>query len=174
MSAIEEQMQRGIQLKNEFFLADAINIMLERRALFRTQQVETWLDTGTIEATLETNRHMLDKLWAIHPQSLQRPDVRIVPPVFIHETAQLESSLVGPHASIGAGCRISDSRIEDSILEPDCLVAHAALRSSLIGCRSTIEGPGLDEVLTLNIGDDSAVRLTGDRRDAAPEAGRRS
>ena len=90
MSAIEEQMQRGIQLKNEFFLADAVNIMLEHRALFRTQQVETWLDTGTIEATLETNRHMLDKMWAMHPQSIQRPDVQIVPPVFIHETAQLE------------------------------------------------------------------------------------
>ena len=32
MSAIEEQMQRNVQLKNEFFLADAVNIMLERRA----------------------------------------------------------------------------------------------------------------------------------------------
>ena len=168
MSAIEEQMQRGIQLKNEFFLADAVNIMLGHRALFRTQQVETWLDTGTIEATLETNRHMLDKLWAVHPQNVQRPGVRIMPPVFVHETAQLESSVIGPHASIGAGCRISDSRVEDSILEPDCLVSHAALRSSLIGRRSTIEGPGPDEVLTLNIGDDSSVRRTGHRGGAPP------
>jgi glucose-1-phosphate thymidylyltransferase len=174
MSAIEEQMQSGIQLKNEFFLADAVNIMLGNRALFRTQRVATWLDTGTIAATLETNRHMLDRMWAARPQSIQRPDVRLVPPVFVHETAQLESCVVGPHASIGAGCRISGSRIEDSILESDCSVTHTALRGSLIGCRSTIEGPGLGEVFSLNIGDDSSVRLaagrTGTTRDAGKDA----
>ena len=32
LSAIEEQMQRNIRLKDEFFLVDAINIMLERGA----------------------------------------------------------------------------------------------------------------------------------------------
>jgi glucose-1-phosphate thymidylyltransferase len=174
MSAIEEQMQQGIQLKNEFFLADAVNVMLAKRALFRTQRVTTWLDTGTIAATLETNRHMLDRMWAMRPQSSQRRDVQLVPPVFVHETAQLESCVVGPHASIGAGCRIADSRIEDSILEADCSVMHTALRGSLIGRRSTVEGPGLDEVFSLNIGDDSSVCLTAGRRDATRDAGRES
>ena len=32
MAAIEEQMQRNIQLRNEFYLVDAINIMLEHHA----------------------------------------------------------------------------------------------------------------------------------------------
>ena len=52
MAAIEEQMQRDVQLKNEYFLVDAINIMLERGALMRVERVEAWLDTGTIDATL--------------------------------------------------------------------------------------------------------------------------
>ena len=174
MSAIEEQMQRGIQLKNEFFLADAVNIMLGNRALFRTQRVATWLDTGTIPATLETNRQMLDRMGPVRPLGIERPGVRIVPPVFVHETAHLESSVIGPHASIGAGCRISGSRIEDSILESDCSVTKAALRGSLIGCRSTIEGPGLDEVFTLNIGDDSSVRLAAGRTGPVPDVGTES
>ena len=159
LSAIEEQMERGIQLKNEFFLADAVNIMLGRGALFRTEKVETWLDTGTIDATLETNRHMLEKAWAAHPQTIDRPGVRIVPPVFIHESAQVKSSVIGPHATIGARCRIAESQIEDSILEADCAVTRAALKGSLIGAGATIEGTGAGETLTLNVGDTSSVRL---------------
>jgi glucose-1-phosphate thymidylyltransferase len=157
--AIEEQMQRGIQLKNEYFLADAINIILERGAHFRTQSVQTWLDVGTIEATLETNRHMLAKMWGDHPQAAARPGVQIVPPVCIDDTAEITRSVIGPHASVGAHCRIADSRVEDSILEADCSVSRVALRGSIIGGRAVVEGSGLEEPLTLNIGDDSAVRL---------------
>ena len=159
MSAIEEQMRRGIQLKNEYFLADAVNIMLERGTRFRTEAVGTWLDVGTIDAALETNRHMLAKMWADHPPSIDRPGVHVIPPVFIDETAQIERSVIGPHASVGARCRIVDSRVEDSILEADCSVDHAALRRSVVGCRSIVEGLGVEKSLTLNVGDDSTVRL---------------
>lgn len=171
MSAIEEQMLRDVQLRNEFYLADAINIMLEHRALLRAQTVDTWLDTGTIEATLGTNRYLLENLWASHPQTVDRPGVTIQPPVFIHETARIEASVIGPYASIGANCRIANSRIEDSIIEADCEIKNAALRSSLLGCQTCVEGRGLAEVLTLNIGDDSTVRLTSDGR---PKQSRRT
>jgi glucose-1-phosphate thymidylyltransferase len=161
IGAIEEQLQRGIQLKNEYFLADAVNIMLEHGALFRTKPVETWLDVGTIDAALETNRHMLAKMWGDHPQASDRPGVRIVPPVYIDDTAEITGSVIGPHASVGARCKIADSRVEDSILEADCIITRAALRRSVIGCRSLVEGAGLEKVLTLNIGDDCSVRLGG-------------
>jgi glucose-1-phosphate thymidylyltransferase len=168
MSAIEEQMLGEVALRNEFYLADAVNIMIGHRALIRAEQVATWLDTGTIEATLGTNRYMLERLLASPPQTITRPGVTIKPPVFIHETARIDASVIGPYASIGANCRISGSRIEDSIVESDCEITNAALKSSLLGCQSSVEGRGLDEVLTLNIGDDSSVRLGGDRQVSAP------
>ena len=62
LAAIEDQMQRGIMLKGEYFLTDTISIMIERGAKVRTQEISTWLDTGTIEATLDTNKLLLDKL----------------------------------------------------------------------------------------------------------------
>jgi glucose-1-phosphate thymidylyltransferase len=159
MAAIEEQMQRNIQLKNEYFLADAVNMLLERKRLFRPQRVETWLDTGTIEATLETNRHMLQYAAAPTATSAPRPGVEIRPPVFIDATAVVENSVIGPFASVGAGCSVSNSTIEDSVLDAGCKVSDAALKSCLIGVRATVRGGGLDEVLTLNIGDDSSVQL---------------
>jgi glucose-1-phosphate thymidylyltransferase len=159
MSAVEEQMQRNLQLRNEYFLADAVNIMLEHKALFRPQQVDAWFDTGTIEATLETNRYMLESARAPAAQRAARPGVEIRPPVYIHESASIEASVIGPYASVGANCRISGSRIENSIIEADCSIVNAALKASMIGARVTVEGRGADEVLTLNVGDDSTVRL---------------
>jgi glucose-1-phosphate thymidylyltransferase len=60
ITAIEEQMKRDVQLKGEFFLADAVNILLEQGTAMRPERITTWLDTGTISATLETNTYMLD------------------------------------------------------------------------------------------------------------------
>ena len=60
VSAIDEQIRRDLQLKGEFYLADAINIMLEKGLKMHTQQVDVWLDAGTPEALLETNRYLLE------------------------------------------------------------------------------------------------------------------
>jgi glucose-1-phosphate thymidylyltransferase len=59
VSAIEEQMTRGTSLKGEYFLTDTINIMIEHGLKMTTHIAENWLDTGTIEAALETNRYLL-------------------------------------------------------------------------------------------------------------------
>lgn len=167
MSAIEEQMQRNVQLKNEFFLADAVNIMLERKGLFHPQRVETWLDTGTIEATLETNRYLLDRLGRSHEGPAARPGVEIRPPVYLDPSAEIEDSIIGPHVSLGPGCRVSGSRIEESIVDAGCTVSGVWLKDSLLGTRAVVNGPGPSEAITLNIGDDSQVRL-----DAAPRPGK--
>ncbi|MBA4379618.1 MAG: nucleotidyltransferase [Anaerolinea sp.] len=170
VSAIEEQMKRGAALKGEFFLAEAVNIMLERGAHFRIQKVDVWLDTGTIEATLETNRYLLEhgkggktqnvKRNNVKRKNVKRKGVEIVEPVFIHETAEISNSTIGPHVSIGANCQISDSKIEDSILEAGVTVDAAALTGSFIGRQAKVEGRGAEgQPMKLNIGDDSVIKL---------------
>ncbi|HUI89524.1 MAG TPA: sugar phosphate nucleotidyltransferase [Anaerolineales bacterium] len=167
MAAIEEQMQRNIQLKNEFFLVDAINIMLERHAVMRVEKVGTWLDTGTIEATLETNRYLLENWKASGPPEEpsaglpgSKPNgVKIKPPVFIHDTAEIRNSTIGPYASIGANCKIIGSRIEDSIIEAECEIHDTALIKSMIGRQAKVKGRGVTESFRLNLGDNSSVML---------------
>ena len=157
MAAIEEQMQRNVQLKNEFFLVDAINIMIERGALMRVETVDTWLDTGTIDATLETNAFLLKRMEA---ETEERPNVKIVPPVFIHPTAVVSEAVIGPNASIGPNCKISQAVIQDSIIDEGTHITRAALTHSLIGRNCVVEGqPNKEEASTLNIGDNSEVRF---------------
>jgi glucose-1-phosphate thymidylyltransferase len=160
VSAIEEQMKRRKSLKGEYFLTDAINIMIERGLKLRTQSIDVWLDMGTIDAILETNRYLLEH-GRDNTKSIDRKNARIVPPVFIHESATINNSTIGPNASIGADCRITNSRVEDSILETGVVVDAAALKGSFIGRQARVQGRSSEATpMELNIGDNSSIVLT--------------
>jgi len=160
ISAIQEQMKRGASLKGEYFLTEAFNIMIEGGLKMRTQSVEVWLDTGTIDATLETNRYLLGHGQANRTRKEKRDGVEIIPPVFLHGSAQVFNSVIGPNASIGADCKISNAHVEDCVLESGVVVEAACLKGSFIGCSSTIQGRSAsDPPLKLNIGDSSSVAM---------------
>ena len=68
--------------------------------------------------------------------------------------------MIGPHASIGANCKIVNSKIEESILEAGCEIQDAALSRSLIGAQAKVRGNGDGQVIELNVGDNSHVFLS--------------
>jgi len=158
IAAIEEQFKRNISLKNEFFLADAMTILIERGAKIRVHEINTWLDTGTIEATLDTNKILLDK-WGSQVGKFTGSNVEIIGPVAIHESAEISNSKIGPHASIGANCKIENSTVSESIIEPGCEIKDSALSRSLIGKQAKVKGRGDGHVIQLNVGDNSEVLL---------------
>jgi glucose-1-phosphate thymidylyltransferase len=150
LAAIDQQMQRNVTLKDEFFLADAVNIMLESGARMGIRQVDVWLDAGTPESLLETNRYLLENG---HHNSAEaaRPGVTIVPPVFIHETARIEASVVGPHVSIGPNCELSRAIVSNSIIDEGTEICTISIEDSLLGRQVSLHG----QPLHLNLGDQS-------------------
>ncbi len=158
LAAIADQMKRGVMLKNEYFMTDAISIMIEGGAKVRTQNISTWLDTGTIEATLDTNKVLLEKIGS-QVDKFAGSNVEIIEPVAIHASAKISNSKIGPYASVGANCKIENSQITESIIEPDCEIKDAALTRSLVGKQAKIKGRGDGHVMQLNIGDTSSVEL---------------
>lgn len=158
LAAIEEQMKRNLILKGEFFLTDTISVMIEHGARVRTQTISTWLDTGTIEATLETNRILLDRGADNSSEAATRPNVRIEAPVFIHPSAEVKDAVIGPHVSIGPNCKIEAAVISDSIIEEGTQILRTALTHSIIGRNCRVEGQtNPNEASSLNIGDNSSV-----------------
>jgi glucose-1-phosphate thymidylyltransferase len=151
ISAIEEQIKRNISLKNEYFLADAINIMLERNLTMRTEMVDVWLDAGTSDALLETNRYLLEHGQNNADAALNLEDTVIIPPVNIHPTARVNTSVIGPHVSLGEGAVVNDSTIRDSIIGPGTHVTSSMLENSLIGHNVNITG----QSGRFNLGDNS-------------------
>lgn len=158
LAAIDEQMERGIMLKGEYFLTDTITVMIEHGAKVRTNQISTWLDTGTIEATLDTNKTLLDKIGS-NVQTFKNSNVEIIQPVAIHESAEISNSRIGPYASIGADCKIENSQIAESIIEAGCEIKDAALSRSLIGRQARVKARGDGHIMQLNISDTSSVIL---------------
>lgn len=158
IASIEEQMQRGITLKGEYFLTDTVSVMIEHGAKVRTNEISTWLDTGTIAATLDTNRILLEKLRS-KVQTYKSSNVKIIDPVVIGKDAEISNSTIGPFASIGANCKIENSTIAESIVEADCEIKDAVLNRSLIGRQVKVHARGDGNIIQLNVGDSSEVLL---------------
>ena len=151
-SAIEELMERGLQTKGEFYLADALQLMIDRGAHIVVEPVDVWQDCGKPETLLHTNRYLLDKgLTRIVPVL----NSVIVPPVYINDGATIENSIVGPYVSVGPGSAIRNAVIRNSILESNTRINGVALEESLIGDGAQVSG----NVHRLNVGASSEVRI---------------
>jgi glucose-1-phosphate thymidylyltransferase len=155
IAAIDEQIKRGIALKGEYFLADAIDIMLDHGAQMRTESVDVWLDIGTIEATLETNMYMLDHGRDNSQEVAKLPGVTIVPPVFVHPSAKIQGSVIGPHVSISADCEVSGCVLRNCILDDGAVVTDSVMDGSFVGRQARVQG----RPTSVNIGDNSSIFL---------------
>ena len=156
IQAIEKQIEQQVQLKGEFFLADAINIMLEDgKSKMRTEKVPVWLDAGTFEAMLSTNRYLLEHGHDNSDKAAQRIGVHVIPPVFIHPEAEVESSVIGPHTTVEAGCKIKSSVIHNSIIEKGSQVEDVLLNGSLIGQNTAVKGGST----SINVGDNTEIEI---------------
>jgi len=153
--AIEEQLKRKVTLKGEFFLTDAISIMIKNGSKIQVHKADSWLDTGTIEATLDTNIYMLDHGHDNSEEAVKRIGIKVISPVFIHPSAKVESSVIGPHVSIGPDCEVNNCVIRNTILDEGAEVTDSVLDSSFIGREAKVEG----HPTKVNMGDNSNIRL---------------
>jgi glucose-1-phosphate thymidylyltransferase len=153
LKAIETQMVEKRMTKDEFFLTDAFQILVDTGTVFITHPVDAWLDCGKPETVLETNRYLLDHGHDTSARSTS-DTVAVIPPVNIHPTARIDHSVIGPHATIGENCIISHSVIHDSIIDARAEVRNMVLNQSLIGC----DAKALGHEHVLNIGDESTLQ----------------
>ena len=153
--AIDELIARDIKTKGEYFLADALQIMVDRGARFETQPVNIWEDCGTPEALLNANRYLLEHGKAA-TEMVSATNTLIIPPVYIASDVVLENSIIGPYVSLADGCVIRDSIIRDSIVDEGSLIEDTMLMRSLIGKSATVRG----RFRRLNVGDSSVVDFT--------------
>jgi len=152
MDAIAHTVEQNIQTKGEFYLADALQVMIERGEVFTAETVSLWRDAGTVDALFDTNRYLLDNG---HSREASGANVAIVPPVHIAEGATLENAVVGPYATIGAGAVVRNSVVRDSIIGAGAQVESVVLARSLVGDKAVVAGASQE----LNIGEQSALRL---------------
>ncbi len=155
IEALEEQMARGTALAGEFYLVDAINLMLAGGLSMRAEAASVSLDCGRPEPLLQTNAYLLDHGRDNSAAAAAGVEALVVPPVFIDPAAEIRRSVIGPYASIGAGCLIEDSSIRDSIIERATHIRDSTLAGCLVGQGARIQG----RFRSLNLSDSSEVRV---------------
>ena len=144
-------MERNIQTKDEFFVADAIQLLVDRGMRFTAPSATIWEDCGTPDALLDTNRYLLQQL----DDRPHHNGAVFIPPVYIDPTATVTNSLIGPYASIGADAVVDGSIIRDSIIDEGATVQTAVLERSLVGRNAVLTG----NALRVNVGETSEVDL---------------
>lgn len=141
----------------EYFMADAFQVMLEQKAKLKTMMVEQWADAGTPGAILQTNARLLSVGFASQ-DALERSFAEgftVIPPVYIHPTAEIDAAVIGPHASIDAHVKITNAVVRNSIIDTGAEIDNCVLESALVGERAKVSGRGK----ALFVGDNSFVDL---------------
>ncbi len=152
LSSIDALIERNIQTKGEFFLADAMQLMLDEGARLEVETIPVWEDCGTREAILQTNRYLLQKQGSY---AKPREGSVILPPVYISDDAMIRNSIVGPNVSISENVTIENSILHDCIISEDSHIANAMLELSLVGRDASVHG----SFERLNVGDSSQIDL---------------
>lgn len=153
LAAIEQLMARKIMTKNEYFLADAMQLMVQDGMIFHTRQVSEWLDCGRADTVLATNRYLLEHGHDNSAELNHHVQTIIIPPVRIDPSARISRSVIGPHVTIAANAVIEDCLVRDSIIDEGAFCKDTLLVQSLVGRNARVEG----RFRSVNVGDSSVL-----------------
>ena len=135
----------------EYQINDGIIGMMSKGKIFKTGEVDQWMDCGNKKVTIQTNQQVLINeqkkgVNTVH-DSVKLNNSIIVPPCFIGENVILTNSVIGPHVSLGKDSTIENAVISNSIIQHDVQLNNVVIKDSMIGSKSNYQG--LARVLSL-------------------------
>lgn len=141
----------------EYQLTDALENMKQKGLRFVPGKVDEWMDCGNKNVTVETNSRMLGFL-AADGENLVSTDAKIenstiVPPCFIDKDVILINATVGPNVSLGKGTHVSNSTIQNSLVQTHAHIKNAKLDNAMIGNHASFDG----NFTSISIGDYSVL-----------------
>lgn len=124
-----------IKEKGEYQLTNALENMKRKGTRFVPGKVDEWLDCGNKDATVYTNRRVLElnKNKQTVPASVKQENSVIIAPCFIGENVSLRNAVVGPYASVGDNSKIENAVVSNSILQKNVVIKNVVIDNSMIG-----------------------------------------
>lgn len=130
---IEYLIENDTKEKGEFQLTNALENMKAKGLKFYPGKVEEWLDCGNKDATVFTNRRVLDRQGSEIASNVLNTNSVIIEPCYIGDHVKLTDSVVGPHVSIGHGSELKNVVIENSIVQDNSIIESDVIGNSMIG-----------------------------------------
>ncbi len=154
MEYINRTIKENLRVKGEFYLPEVFKLMIKDGFRLGAPEIEEWLDCGKPETLLQTNRFLLERAKGNH---VFIEGCVIIPPVSIHKTAEISHSVIGPYVSVAENCKITNSIIKNSVINPNSVLNNTMLEESLVGDEVMLTG----QLQKMNIGDNSMIDLSG-------------
>jgi len=155
--ALQYVLDNNIVNGGEYQINDGIKRMMADGKVFKTGQVDEWMDCGNKAVTVETNARMLGFLEkdgeALIADDLKTDNSTIIQPCFIGENVTLKNTTIGPNVSIGNNCTIENSTVKNSLIQNHTSIKNANLDEAMIGNHVTYNG----EFTKISIGDYSVL-----------------
>lgn len=141
---LQTVLDKNIIRGGEYQINDGIEAMKEKGMRFVPGKVDEWMDCGNKNVTVETNGRMLNFLKDagenLVAKDVQTENSEIIQPCYIGENVVLKNSKIGPNVSVGNGTRISDSTVENSLIQTFAEIKNAELNNSMIGNFARFDG----------------------------------
>jgi len=150
--ALERLVRERYLVNGEYWLADALQLMIDGGERVTTFPIDGWFDCGTPEALLHANHALLNHA---PPPAVSISGSVIIAPSSIAETAAVESSVLGPYVTVAEGARVVNAIIQESIINASARVENVLLEQSIIGENAAVMGRRGQ----INLGDSSEIEL---------------
>lgn len=142
---LQHVLDNNIVNGGEYQINDGIKGMMAKGKVFKTGQVDEWMDCGNKAVTIETNSRMLGFLQAdgeeeMISSSIKNDNSKIIEPCFIGENVVLNNATVGPNVSIGDNCVIENANIKNSLIQTNTTIKNANLEEAMIGNHVSYDG----------------------------------
>lgn len=151
----------NVLLSDEYQLPDALRNMTKSGLKFIPGEVGEWMDCGNKKVTVETNRRVLailEEEGRLHEGNGIDPtaeiiDSTVIPPCFIGPGVKIVRSVVGPHVSLGANTVVTNSTLQDCLIQGDTIIDNSVMDGAMVGTKASVIGTPLD----VSIGDFSSI-----------------
>ncbi|MEZ7498362.1 sugar phosphate nucleotidyltransferase [Flavobacterium sp. Arc3] len=154
---LQNVLDNNIQNGGEYQINDGIKAMMAKGKVFKTGNVDEWMDCGNKNVTVETNSRMLGFLQkeeaALVAVNVRIDNSTIIPPCYIGEDVFLINSTVGPNVSLGKGSHVTGSVITNSLIQTHAHISNAKLDNAMIGNHVHFDG----DFTSISIGDYSVL-----------------
>ncbi len=141
----------------EYQINDGIKQMMAKGMKFVPGEVDEWMDCGNKEVTVETNSRMLGFLHEdgenLIAENVRLENATVIPPCYIGEDVAIINSVVGPNVSLGKGTHVTNSKIQNSLIQTHSHIKNAQLNNAMIGNHASFDG----DFTSISLGDYSVL-----------------
>ena len=156
-SELQYLLDNNVVKGGEFQLTDALENMKVKGLKFVPGKVDEWMDCGNKNVTVETNSRLLGFLHNdgeyLVDKNVKNENSTIIQPCYIGKDVILINATVGPNVSLGNGCHVINSTVQNSLIQNHSHIKNAKLDNAMIGSHASFDG----NFTSISIGDYSVL-----------------